>query len=176
MALFLFLSNSNFCSDKLGSNNCNTHITRYLKIGQLIEYKTENNFLEKSCTKCDGGISLRPFLKKSKLSMSVDQQFEASCSLFSLYVEVEDYQNILKLRYSSLAFTSYKAFLINKKRSENSSPVSFSIWFLKKNMFHVMFYSINWRNFIVWLALLFETFGNMFIVIVYNPVCDVINF
>ena len=37
-------------------------------------------------------------------------------------------------------------------------------------------YSINWPNFIVWLSLLCEILGNMFIKIVYKPGCDVINF
>ena len=39
-----------------------------------------------------------------------------------------------------------------------------------------MLYSVNWQNIIVWLPLLFEISGNMWIVIVCYPVCDVINF
>ena len=39
-----------------------------------------------------------------------------------------------------------------------------------------MLYSVNWPNFIVWLPLLFKIPGNMFIVIVSIPVCDVRNF
>ena len=38
----------------------------------------------------------------------MDQQSEVSYSLFLLYVQVEDYQNIVKLRRRPLAFTSYK--------------------------------------------------------------------
>ena len=34
----------------------------------------KNSFLEKSCTKCGGEASPRPFYKKSKLSISLDQQ------------------------------------------------------------------------------------------------------
>ena len=34
---------------------------------------------------------------------------------------------------------------------------------------------VNWRNFIVWLPLLLEILGNMCIIIVCFPVCDVIN-
>ena len=44
------------------------------KFGQLIEYNMINNILEKSYLKCDGEDSPRPFCKKSKLSMSLDQQ------------------------------------------------------------------------------------------------------
>ena len=32
-----------------------------VKFGQLIEYNTRNIFLEKSCTKCGGEASPRPF-------------------------------------------------------------------------------------------------------------------
>ena len=38
----------------------------------------------------------------------MDQQSEVSYSLFLLYVQVKDYQNISKLRRLPLAFTSYK--------------------------------------------------------------------
>ena len=57
-----------------------------------------NIFLKKSCTKCGGLTSPRQLFKKSKLSISLDQQSEVSYSLLLLYVQVEDYQNILKLR------------------------------------------------------------------------------
>ena len=44
-----------------------------MKFGQLIEYNTRNIFLEKSFTKCGGEIIPRPFSKKSKLYISLDQ-------------------------------------------------------------------------------------------------------
>ena len=44
-----------------------------MKLGQLIDYNMGNIFLEKSCTKCHGETILRPFSKKSKLSISMDQ-------------------------------------------------------------------------------------------------------
>ena len=69
-----------------------------MKSGQLTEYNMRNSFLEKSYTKWGGGASPRPFYKKSKLSISLDQQSEMLESLLSLYVLVEVYQNILKLR------------------------------------------------------------------------------
>ena len=52
-----------------------------MKFGQLIEYNMRNIFLEKPNTKCGGETSLRPFYKKSKLSISVSQQFEMLKSL-----------------------------------------------------------------------------------------------
>ena len=57
-----------------------------------------NIFLEKSYTKCGEEASPRPFSKKSKLSISVDQLSEMLHSLFLLYVQVEFYQKILQLR------------------------------------------------------------------------------
>ena len=56
-----------------------------------MEYKMTNIFPEKSCTKCGGKASPRTFHKKSKLSISLDQQSETLQSLFLLYVQVEVY-------------------------------------------------------------------------------------
>ena len=83
-----------------------------------------NIFLEKSWTKCGGETSRRRifFLKKIKIE-HIDQR---SYSFLKFYVQVEDYQNILKLRCKPLAFISYKAFLKSKKRSGSSVPGSFS--------------------------------------------------
>ena len=44
-----------------------------IKLGQLIEYKMRNIFLEKRYTKCTEETASRTFSKKSKLSMSLDQ-------------------------------------------------------------------------------------------------------
>ena len=47
-----------------------------MKFDQLIECNMRNIFLEKSYTKCGGEASPRPFYKKSKLIISLDQQCE----------------------------------------------------------------------------------------------------
>ena len=97
-----------------------------IKFGQLTEYDMRKIFLEKSYTKCSREASLRNFYKKSKLSIKfLDQQSEMLWSLFWLYVQVEVYQSILKLRCWPLAFTLYKAFLKNKKRSGASLSTHF---------------------------------------------------
>ena len=44
-----------------------------MKFGQLIEYNMRNTFVEKSYTKYGGETIPRPFSKKSKLSISLDQ-------------------------------------------------------------------------------------------------------
>ena len=43
------------------------------KFGQLINYNMKKNFLEKSYTKCGGDTIPRPFSKKSKLTISLNQ-------------------------------------------------------------------------------------------------------
>ena len=88
-----------------------------MKFGQLIEYNMRNICLEKSYTTCDGETIPRPFYKKSKFSISLNQQFKVLYSLLLLNVQVEGYQSTLKLSCRPLAFISYKASLKNKKRS-----------------------------------------------------------
>ena len=44
-----------------------------IKFGQLIAYNMRNIFLETSYTKCGGDTIPKPFSKKSKLSISLDQ-------------------------------------------------------------------------------------------------------
>ena len=72
-----------------------------IKFGQLIEYNMRNIFLEKSYINCNGKASPRSFYKKSKyrnMTISLDQQPEMLLSLLLMYVQVEVYQDILKLR------------------------------------------------------------------------------
>ena len=106
-----------------------------MKFGQLIKYNLKNFFLEKSYAKCGGEAIPRPFFKKSKLSSFIYFVF--------IVCQVEDYRKWLKLSCRSLGFTSNKAFLKNKKKFGTSLPVSFSAWFLKKNISLVMFFCLT---------------------------------
>ena len=81
-----------------------------MKFGQFIEYNMRNIFLEKSCTKGYGENSTRPFSKKSKLSISWDQQSEYLYSSFLVHSQFEDCQSISKPRCWPLAFYSFKTF------------------------------------------------------------------
>ena len=63
----------------------------------LIEHNVTNIFLEKLFRKYTRKASPRPFYKKSKLSISLDQQSEMLYNLFLLNFQVEIYQNILEL-------------------------------------------------------------------------------
>ena len=47
-----------------------------MKFSQLIEYNERNIFFQKFYTKSGGEASLRPFNKRSKLIISLDQQSE----------------------------------------------------------------------------------------------------
>ena len=46
-----------------------------MKFGQLIEYNMRNIIFEKSYIKRGGKTSFRPFSEKSKVNISLDQQF-----------------------------------------------------------------------------------------------------
>ena len=56
-----------------------------MKFGQLIKCNIRNIILEKSCTKCGGETSPRPFPEKFKLSISLAQQSKVLYSLLLLY-------------------------------------------------------------------------------------------
>ena len=112
-----------------------------MKFGQLIEYNIKNIFLEKSYTKCGRETIPRPFSKKSKLSLTLDQHFKVY--IFGLIVcQVKDYWKRLKLSCRPFTFTSYKAVLKNKG-SGTSLPDSLSAWYLKKNVAVVTFYYLT---------------------------------
>ena len=69
-------------TSQLGKQTMAIHILRNISsrksnqtmiLGQLIENNMENIFLEKSYSKCNGKTIPRPFSKKSKLNISLDQ-------------------------------------------------------------------------------------------------------
>ena len=64
-----------------------------MKFGQLIEYIMRNIFLEKSYTNCGGETIPRPFSKKSKLSISLDQYFKVLYILFLLFAKLRTIEN-----------------------------------------------------------------------------------
>ena len=105
-----------------------------------------------------------PFLKNQNWTylwinnLKLDKVFFIICQLGAILIR----------NCKQLALISYKAFLKKRKRSGTSLPASSSAWFLKKNIFLVS--PINWWDFIVWLPLIREIFGNICIVIVFNQV------
>ena len=59
-----------------------------MKFGQLIEYNKRNILLEKSYKKCGRGTIPRPFSKKSKLSIYLDQYSKILYILFYLFAKL----------------------------------------------------------------------------------------
>ena len=62
-----------------------------MKFGRLTEHKMRNIFLERSYTKYREETTSRPFSKKSKLSLSLDQQSKVLHSLFWTVWAIEIY-------------------------------------------------------------------------------------
>ena len=108
------------------------------------------------------------------MTVSLSQKSKVLNSFFLLYFRVERYQNILKLRCKPLAFTSYEVFSKSENRSGNRLTNVFSGWFVKKNIYHVIFYQLTKSRSLI--AFLLNILGNMCIAIVFFPGCDVINF
>ena len=59
-----------------------------MKFGQSIECNIKNIFLEELYKKLGGETIPRPFSKKSKLSISLDQHSKVLYSLFLLYAKL----------------------------------------------------------------------------------------
>ena len=116
-----------------------------MKFGQFIEYNLRNIFFEKLCTKSSEESIPRLFSKKIKTEHISSSIVWNSVKFAFIVCPSQWLLNILKLMYWQLTFTICKAYLKNKKRSGTSLPVSFSAWFLKKNIS----YSINCPNVIV---------------------------
>ena len=100
------------------------------KFSQFIQYSRRKVFLEKSYTKCGTEASPCPF-KISNQSISLDKQSEI---LYSLFFQVEDYQDMWKLR----SWTLILIFFFFKKKYGTSLLASFSTWFWKKNISHII--------------------------------------
>ena len=59
-----------------------------MKFSQLIEYNMRNIFLEKSYRECGGETGPRPFSKKLKLSICLNQYSKVLYILFWLYAKL----------------------------------------------------------------------------------------
>ena len=81
-----------------------------MKFGQLIEYNMRNISVEKSYTKCAGETIPRPLSKKSKLSISLDQQCEVLNSLFLLYANFSAIEMQQNQAADHLLLTNIKLF------------------------------------------------------------------
>ena len=96
------------------------------------------------------------------------------CSLVSVYFDGPELNKSQLYKTLDYWFRDMLNFDFLGKILEIVHPSYFVHEFSRKMV--LMLYSINWPNFIVWLPLLLEIFGNMCIAIVSSPVCVFINF
>ena len=123
-----------------------------------------NIFLQKVCGN-EAGISFC-FLKKVKASVLHVSFKIFRCPSIWTYNKNKMYKNSYCWSRYMLNFDSLE------KGLGLISPQHFGYDFSRKMFF--MSYSINLPNFIIWLSLLLDISGNMCIVIICFPVCDVI--
>ena len=83
-----------------------------MKFSQLVEYNMRNIFLEKPSKKWDGETNPRCYSKKSKLSISLDQQPMISYRHFSLYREILGNMCNVIVCWPSCRVTNFKINLI----------------------------------------------------------------
>ena len=112
-----------------------------MKFDKWIEYN-RNIFLEKSykIQNVLEKLAPDPFLKNQYCTYLwfSSLKFYIVC-FYSESKSMTIYQIMLKLRCTPFTFASCKTFF-EKKRCGTSLPTSFSVWFLKENISHVMFY------------------------------------
>ena len=113
-----------------------------MKFCQLMEYNMRNIFLEKSYLKYGKNTTFRPFSKSKNWAYLQINSLSFIRFVF-IVRQAENCRTISKFSWRPPGFTSYKTFLKNKKRSGTSLPTSFSTWFLKKNIYIVIFYYLT---------------------------------
>ena len=122
-----------------------------MKYGQSWEV-----FKKKTYAKYCQEPSTRPFYKKSKLSISLNQQSEILCNLFLFYAQGEVYPS------SKVSTTCFDLVSLPHFRQDFWRKIFLTLYF------------IDWPNFIAWLPLVLETLVNKCSVIICLPVCEVI--
>ena len=96
-----------------------------MQFGQLIERNMRNIFLERSYSKCGGETSPRPFSKKLKLTISLDQWCKVLYSLL-YYFASWGLSKYIETKLQTTCFHLILSFFKNKERSGTSLPASFS--------------------------------------------------
>ena len=145
-----------------------------IKFGQLVEHNKKHIFLQMLCGKWGRKTSSRPLFIFWKSLIWCESKWSAS-SFHYIAIPLNLPYNKSKL-YKTLDYWSSDItnFNFSEKGLGLVSPPHFVHDFSRK-MF-LMLLSINRPNFIVWLPLLLEILGNMFITIACWPDCDVIKF
>ena len=149
-----------------------------MKFGQLIKSNMRISFLKKSYSKSDGKTSPTPLKntpKKSKLSISLNQQFEILYNLVLFLCPSRGLSKYIGTNGTNhLLLPHIKFFQKWRRGLELVSLPHFPDDFRRK--IYLALYSITWSNFVVWLPLLLEILDNICIVIICLSVYDIINF
>ena len=135
-----------------------------MKPGQLVEHNLRSLFLEKPYANCVEETVPRPFSKKSKLSISLNQYSEVLFILFLLFGKLRTFESDWNYAADHLLLPHIKLFQKAKRGLDLVLFPHFLHDFWRK--IFLLLYSITWPNFNVCLALLREIFGNMCILIV----------
>ena len=120
-----------------------------MKFDQLIDYNMRNISLEKSYTKCDVESIPRPFSKKSKLSISLDQLPKVLYSLFYCMPSLE-LSKYIETKLQTTCFYLIQRFFQKTERGLDLVSLLHFLHDFRRKIF-LLLCSINWPNFICFL-------------------------
>ena len=139
-------------------------VNQTMKCSQLIEYPKRNICLYKLCRKWSRETSSRPFFVFLKIFILGKSKWSAAWFHYISLAHNLAYNRNKLFKTLHCWIRDMLNFDFLDKGLGIVSPAYFVYDFSTK-MF-LMLYSINWPNFIVWLPLLLEILGNMYIAIV----------
>ena len=120
-----------------------------MKFGYLIEQNIRNIFVEKSDTKCGGETSHRPFSKIQNWSHLYINSLNFIKFVFILCPS-QELLNYIETKVPIACFYLTENFYLKiRKRSGASLSFLFSVWFLKENTSHVIFYYLVKFHFLI---------------------------
>ena len=145
-----------------------------MKFGQLIEHPKRNIFLWKLCRKWGRETSSRPLFVFQKSFVVCKSKWSAAwfCYILIALKLVCNRNKLVKTLHSWSRDMLNFDFL---GKGQGIVSLAHFVYDFSTKIF-LRLYSINWPNFIVCLPFLLEILGNMFIAIVYYPVCDAMDF
>ena len=132
-----------------------------MKCGQLIKYNMRNILLEKSYIRCGGETSSGPFYKKSKLSISLNQQSEMLKFVFIVYPGW-DLQKYIETKVLTTCFYLISSFFKKTKRDLELVSLPPCLLDNRRKVFLALNF-INSLSFVTWLPLFLEILGNIII-------------
>ena len=133
-----------------------------------------NTFIKKSCRNWDWETSSRLLFVVSFKKLHIRSKQVVSILNLLLFGRPPLRHAIKNLQHFRLLIQRYDQFCFFIKGSGTSFPTTFCVRIFKN--FFSMLHFFSWTNFTVWLSLFLEITDNMCTVIIWFPVCEVINF